>query len=109
MPTIPAPHQESTLAADDVFLAIVCLDEDVVRAEFDAIIAAEWPDPPPDEPAEHDAVIHSPDAGRQRPANGRAPLDDRPRHPGIGGWSRQRSPPPRDHDNAQPKEGDVPT
>jgi hypothetical protein len=37
--------QTSTL--DEQFLAIVCEDEDMLRAEFDAIIAASFDDPPP--------------------------------------------------------------
>jgi len=47
MPTVSTSHHESSLAAEEEFLAIVCSDEDLVRAEFDAIIAAEWPSLPP--------------------------------------------------------------
>ena len=31
---------------DEQFLDLICADEDLLRAEFDAIIAAEWPSPP---------------------------------------------------------------
>ncbi|MCR3750618.1 hypothetical protein [Lentzea californiensis] len=31
---------------DDEFLALLCADEDLVRTEFDAIIAANWGEPP---------------------------------------------------------------
>lgn len=34
----------------DMFVELVCQDDDFVRAEFDAIIAASWPSPPPDLP-----------------------------------------------------------
>jgi hypothetical protein len=82
----------------DEFLASVCADEQLLRDEFDAIIAAEWPDVPP-----------SPSGGehglrRGRPNEPRAGSDDhgwlrhrRHRPPGIGGWVRQRSPPDAAH------------
>ncbi|MEP6650311.1 MAG: hypothetical protein ABJA74_10450, partial [Lapillicoccus sp.] len=88
-----------TLAAEEEFLAIVCADEDLLRAEFDAIIAAEWPSPPPDRPEDDDAVQRSPGTARRQPSGGQARLPNRARHPGIGGWSRQRSPPPHDSRN----------
>lgn len=85
------------ILVEQEFLDLVCSDEELVQAEFEAIIAAEWPTPP------------SPPGARpplRRPA-GRPPtspaghpregtperLASRPRHPGIGGWARQRSPP----------------
>jgi len=83
----------ATRGPDEQFLELLCADEDLVRAEFDAIIAAEWPSPPPAEPD------RGADAGRRpRPARPRreasvAAQPSRPRHPGIGGWTRQRSPP----------------
>lgn len=99
MPTLATSQQESTLAADEEFLAIVCSDEDLLRAEFDAIVAAEWPSPPPVEPD------LGADAGRRlrrvrhRSQAASAVPPSRPRHPGIGGWTRQRSPPSRGSDN----------
>jgi hypothetical protein len=95
MPSVPTLGRESTLAAEDEFLAIVCSDEDLVQAEFDAIIAAQWPGLPPDPPEDDDAVERSPGPMPIPPIRGRARLSDRPHHPGIGGWSRERSPPPR--------------
>ena len=93
MPTVPAAQLNVSQSVDEEFLELMCADEEFIRAEFDAIIAQEWSSrpPPPDPPAA------SPDTGphqRWRPA----PPDFRaaprhPRHPGIGGWSRQRSPP----------------
>jgi hypothetical protein len=95
MPTLPTSHHESTLAAEEEFLAIVYADEDLLQAEFDAIIAAEWPSPAPDTPADDDAGERSPGRARRQPKGDQARLPNRARHPGIGGWSRQRSPPPR--------------
>ncbi|MDQ1735651.1 MAG: hypothetical protein QOH56_1902 [Pseudonocardiales bacterium] len=109
MPTIPTPHLESTLADEDEFLEILCSDEDLVRAEFDAIIAAEWPSLPPDAPDDDDTVERSPGRTRCAPRGGQAGLPDRPRHPGIGGWSRERSPPPGGSTTETRKEGDGPT
>jgi hypothetical protein len=37
--------QPSTRAMDEQFCELLCADEDLLRAEFDAIIAAEWPSP----------------------------------------------------------------
>jgi hypothetical protein len=98
MPTLPTSQHESTLAADEEFLAIVCAEEDLLRAEFDAIIAAGWPSPSPDPPADDNAVQRSPGPARRQPNVGQARLPNRApgRHPGIGEWSRQRSPPTRD-------------
>ena len=60
MPTVSRRHHESSLAAEEEFLAIVCPHEDLVRAEFDAIIAAEWPSLPPGPLKDDDAVERSP-------------------------------------------------
>jgi hypothetical protein len=94
---MPADLQALTdpeLAVDEEFLELMCADEELLRAEFDAIIAQEWASRPP--PAEPPAA--SPGTGPDQQWR-RVPPDVRgsrlrPRHPGIGGWSRQRSPPP---------------
>jgi len=75
-----------TRVMEDEFLALLCGDEEVVRAEFDAIINANWEDPPP---------VPTP----------RAPVPRTPYRPvvdpyGSGGphavrWPRERSPPRR--------------
>jgi hypothetical protein len=44
MTTTPAPSDRS----DQQFLDLICYDQDLLEAEFDAIIAAEWPTPPAD-------------------------------------------------------------
>lgn len=40
----------------DEFLDVLCADEDFVRAEFEAIIAAAWLTPPPVPPARRPAT-----------------------------------------------------
>ena len=35
---------------DEEFMALVCADEELLDAEFEAIIAAGWPPPPPPRP-----------------------------------------------------------
>lgn len=92
MPTISTRHHESTLTTEEEFLAIVCSDEDLMRAEFDAIIAAEWPSPPPDRPENDDLVEPAPRTVRRPPIPNQARRPDQPR--GIRGRSRERSPPP---------------
>ena len=94
MPTKPGSGH-STRTVDEQFLALICSDEDLLQAEFDAIIAAEWPSPPTTTPRRGPA-----DRCPTGDTPGRAYAGDsgpvaRPRHPGIGGWVRQRSPPPR--------------
>jgi hypothetical protein len=92
--TTPAKADAAALSVDEQFLELVCGDADLLAAEFDAIIAAEWSDPP----ARHTGRSGShrrvpPDDGRRRQTR-RANQANRPRHPGVGGWARQRSPPP---------------
>jgi hypothetical protein len=50
MPTTPALADTAARTVDEQFLALMCSDADLLRAEFDAIIAAEWPSPPPRTP-----------------------------------------------------------
>lgn len=80
---------------EDQFLELIWNDADLLAAEFDAIIAAEWPGPPPDSPAHGAAGGH---LGDGPPHAGTECVGDpirRPRHPGIAGRARQRSPPLR--------------
>jgi hypothetical protein len=94
-PATPATGDPTARRIDEQFLDLICNDQDLLTAEFDAIIAAEWPNPPANPPG--GAV------GGRPPASGAARWETvrirgavcRPRHPGIGGWARQRSPPPR--------------
>src|SRR5437763_1000404 len=66
---------------------------DLPAAAFDAIVAAEWPEPPAIRPV-RGALDGHPGSGPGRRAAeaARGPVS-RPRHPGIGEWARQRSPP----------------
>jgi len=81
------------LTTDERFLALLCADDELIRAEFDAIIAAEWADEPPRDPG--DELIAQPNSGpastRSTPAQTR--LRDHPERGGADGWRRQRSPP----------------
>jgi hypothetical protein len=43
MPTIPAVQRQAELSSREEFLALLCADEELLRAEFEEIIAAEWP------------------------------------------------------------------
>jgi hypothetical protein len=92
MPTT-RPISETARTVEDQFLDLIYGDTDLLAAEFDAIIAAEWPEPPAARPGRSGAGRH-PDSGPARRAADpvRGPVS-RPRHPGIGGWARQRSPP----------------
>jgi len=95
MPRAATGGDTTARTVDVQFFELICSDADLLAAEFDAIIAAEWPDPPADTPG-RGAVGGYPGNGAARratePVRGPAPPL---RHPGIGGWARQRSPPSR--------------
>ncbi|HKX66270.1 MAG TPA: hypothetical protein VJN29_03510 [Intrasporangium sp.] len=97
MTTIRHTYDEGlTDTLEEQFLELVYSDEDLVQAEFEAIIAAEWPTPPPVRPP-----LRRPASRPPTPPEGpwrRVQLKraaNRARHPGVGGWARQRSPPGR--------------
>jgi hypothetical protein len=46
MLAVPAPGHSTDLVEAGQFLDLVCHDPDLLAAEFDAIIAAAWHDPP---------------------------------------------------------------
>jgi hypothetical protein len=80
------------------FIDVVCADEELLRAEFDAIIEAAWSGAPPGEPAQEAVAADEP-----RPPHG-TPWFPTPR-PGSTrpvavqeGRSRQRSPPVGSHE-----------
>ena len=78
---------------DEQLLEMICNDQELLAAEFEAIIAAEWPAPPAHR---GEPKATSGPAARQRQHPIAPPVVDpvsRPRHPGVGGWARQRSPP----------------
>jgi phage baseplate assembly protein gpV len=97
----PATGAWTAPSVDEQFLDLVCDNTDLLGAEFDAIIAAEWPTPPVDR-RDVLAACRKPRDGAARWMVDTAHIPTRPRHPGIGGWARQRSPPrsnerPTDH------------
>ena len=71
---------------EEEFLALLCEDEDLVRAEFDEIIEANWGEPPPP-PAPLQPIPSTPYLDRCLP-HGRTRVP-------IGRPARQRSPPAR--------------
>jgi hypothetical protein len=80
-----------TATERDEFLAIVCADEELLRAEFEAIVGASWDEPPPPTPREPPTPSWpgppDPESADLRPATP-------PPFPcGAGRWARQRSPP----------------
>ena len=76
---------------DDEFFAMIYSDEELLRAEFDALMAAAWPGPPT--PARGPGAEHPPDG----PRSNRPPVGGRlPRSVGAGRRTlapRTRAPP----------------
>jgi hypothetical protein len=86
-----------TRTVDEQFLTLICSDEDLLRAEFDAIIAAEWPGPPTNNraadpptaalpampPAAASIAVQDrwPDHNTPAPADGLGNAHPRPRQP----------------------------
>jgi hypothetical protein len=79
-------------ALDETLIELICVDRDLLDAEFDAIIAVEWPTPPV-ECGRIAAACRRLGRGPAGVYGARRGPASRPRHPGIGGWARQRSPP----------------
>ena len=92
MPTVPNVETGVVHGVDQDFLDLVCADQELLRAEFDAIIAQEWSSSPPspDPPAASPGTGPGP-PGHRLPRGDKASL----RRPDSGAdeWSRQRSPP----------------
>jgi hypothetical protein len=76
---------------DEQFFALVCSDEQLLRAQFEEIVAAEWPTLRPGPGRAAGPERSGRRAGRWSRSGGHLPT--RPRHPGVGAWVRQRSPP----------------
>lgn len=88
----------SALGASERFVEILCADEELVRAEFEAIIAAQRLEAPPSPPACAAALTRTPrPRGRHLEVSG-AVQRERPRRAAPRGQRRQRSPPKRHHD-----------
>ncbi|HEV3169523.1 MAG TPA: hypothetical protein VGZ32_04255 [Actinocrinis sp.] len=79
-----------TTRAPDAFIDLVCADQELVRAEFDALMRECWPDDPtgpaPHPPAPRLRSTTTPDDTAWVPAADRAPVAD---HDGS-----ERAPPP---------------
>jgi hypothetical protein len=100
MPTSSATGSNVGQSIDEQFLALVCSDEDLLRAEFDAIIAAEWPDPPMDTSRRGGLERRRASGGHRLPASPLPAPSASPRRSGIGGRAWQRAPP---HQAASPR------
>ena len=90
MPTTPATGDTRARTVEEQFLELICNDDDLLAAEFDAIIAAEWPEPPPT-----GLQRRRQRAPRKWRGHARRPCPRyglRRRRPGAGGWARRRSP-----------------
>jgi len=94
MPTVYVHAAGATRSVDEDFLELVFADEQLLRAEFDAIIAQEWPASPP--PATPRATRREGGSRVQRLRPSRwwwSSAVGTPPRPARH-WSRQRSPPP---------------
>jgi len=89
----PAAPTSTDRTTDDAFLDLVCRDEELVRAEFDALIAASWHLPPPPPPAAPRPADRPP-GWPVAPAPGPPPMSRRSAPSGAR-FNRQRSPPRR--------------
>jgi hypothetical protein len=94
----PALQPDSVEAAavdvvDEQFLALICADEELLRAEFDAIIAAGWGQPrrPALRPRPRGPAL--PSGPRSRCPRVDGGIHAPQREPGGEGRSRQRAPP----------------
>jgi|SRR4051812_15327202 len=88
----PADSLDAARRTDEAFLEILCADEDLLRAEFESIIAKEWPSPPSDVPLDHPTARQRPPwAGRGARAG--TAERKRSREPAVEKGARQRSPP----------------
>jgi hypothetical protein len=88
------PDARVTDTVDAAFIELICNDADLLAAEFDAIIAAEWPTPPNDHPIIGDDCPGGHPGPGQRPATYGA-HDRAPQYVEVGAWTRERSPPKR--------------
>jgi hypothetical protein len=95
MPSTPATSDTTARTVDEQFLDLICNDQDLLAAEFEAIIAAAWPAPPAARPVGGALGEHAGRGAARQAADPVRDLATRPRHSGVGGWARQRSPPAR--------------
>jgi hypothetical protein len=96
-------------STDEAFLELLCADDDLVRSEFEAIVAANWvgpphrptpvPSPRPPAPAMPEGSWLPP---REVPVT-----EPVPSGPGDGQRGRERSPPCPRAAVGRPRDGDV--
>ena len=93
MPTTPTVEDRTVKCVDEQFLELVLADEQLLRAEFDAIITQAWASRPP--PVRRRGASPAADSHPREPLVPPTPGAHwrRRRRPGLGGWRRQRSPP----------------
>lgn len=96
----PAPQPAVVAVVDEVvdeeeFLSLICADDELLRAEFDAIITASWGQPArPRRPRRARPPARYPQRRGRITASAGGPPG--PQHePGAEGRSRQRAPPVR--------------
>ncbi|MEO7125412.1 MAG: hypothetical protein ABI382_02165 [Nakamurella sp.] len=91
----PAPTRTDSRGRPNDSRLLLVNDEQWVRDEFDAIIAAEWPTPPAGRPARRAGVKRPhPNRARWQAADHNRQAPTRLVYPGIGRWGSPRSPPP---------------
>jgi len=88
MPIHPEVEMKLVSPVDEQFLHLVHSDAELLRAEFEAIIAAEWPDPPL---ARRQPGSRGPGRRQHKSWGSDRRLQDRPL--GREAWRRERSPP----------------
>jgi hypothetical protein len=85
------------VTSEDQFLDLICSDEELVRAEFDAIVAAGWPgasaDPPRDDVPRADRPLSAARSTRSARRSKRLRPTGRAQFASVNAWARQRSPP----------------
>jgi hypothetical protein len=106
MPTAPLTGDPAgpDLAAptvDEQFYDLICADADLVAAEFDAIVAAEWPETPGRTPRHRDDDGYRASGGAPRAATGSPGLAPPARDGDLDRSARERAPPPA---NSRPTE-----
>jgi hypothetical protein len=101
MATSQAAARPDLVRQQDEFIELICADSDLLRTEFEAIVAAGWSGTPL--AARGDVRQHrGRPAGRHPVAQRQERLPDGSDDPGAGSRSRQRSPPPDRPDCAIP-------
>jgi hypothetical protein len=89
MPSTARTGEATVQSVEEQFCELICSDAELLAAEFDAIIAAEWPDPPADTPRPRGPptgapVVGSPPRSRPRPPPGIGDQTAAARHRRMG-------------------------